>query len=307
MSEQKKDFLKPDPPVVVSVPGPEFKPVWTVLSFISPQEMIEKRFIYDSNQFLYHDVNRQIMDTTTNIVTDINRSFHNSLEKKIAAYKTSTNETYKAAAAVLEGLKEDLTLDEDEFVNKVLRTYRIDEKELNDRFQMYKIQNSKELESEFNKLHGDATSVRGFKVRGCYETLGEARARAKYVREHVEPAISSFVAPMGYWLPWNPNADAIQDQDYMLPELNDLMEKYQRNVEQRNEFFDKNKRSQMENSKTGRNEQLRERLRQRLVDKKNQIVQGQLDTFQKKKKKRNRKKNKGETKSSPLPPSTENN
>jgi hypothetical protein len=112
---------------------------------------------------------------------------------------------------------------------------------------------------------------------------------------------------MGYWLPWNPNADAIQDQDYMLPELNDLMEKYQRNVEQRNEFFDKNKRSQMENSKTGRNEQLRERLRQRLVDKKNQIVQGQLDTFQKKKKKRNRKKNKGETKSSPLPPSTENN
>jgi hypothetical protein len=278
-NNQKTDHLKVDPPVSIDVPKRSFNPVWAVVSFISPEDMIEKRFIHDANEFLYHDVNKQIMDTTVHVVSDINREFNNALEKKIAAYKSSNNEVYKAAADVLENVRKDLPMDEDDQVNKVLRTYKVDQQELDDRFQVYKMQNNKELEAEFNKQNGNATSVRGFKVRGCYEDLEPARARAKYCRDQIEEAIHAFVVPMGYWCPWDPNADAVQDQDYMLPELNDLMGKYKRNVEQRNEFYQKRKQMMIDEAGNSRNDQLKEKLRQRLAQRQHDRITGQLDQY----------------------------
>ena len=231
MSEIVTDHLKIDPPLVVDCPKPQFKQVWAVVSFLSPEDRMKQRFLFEANRFLYYDVNKQIMDTTTNVVKNINTELNNLIEKKINSYKTSPDKNYQAVASILENVGKELQLNEDHHVNNVIRKYRIDQQELTDRFEAYKMINNKELEADFNHQFTEETSVRGFKVRGVFEELGDAQTRAKKVRDEVEPAIHAFAVPVGYWCPWDPNADAIQDQDYMLSDLNDLMGKYKRNTE----------------------------------------------------------------------------
>ena len=41
---------------------------------------------------------------------------------------------------------------------------------------------------------------------------------------------------MGHWLPWNPSADEIQDQEYLEGELNDLMKEYKKNQDQKDKL-----------------------------------------------------------------------
>lgn len=275
------DYLKVDPPLIINCTKPQMTQSWAVVSFLSPEERIKQRFAFEANRFLYNDVNKQIMDTTTNIVRDTNTEFQQLIEKKINSYKTSSDSIYQAAANILENVAKELMLDEDDSVNKVLRKYRIDQQEILDRFEVYKTLNNKELEADFNKEFTSETSVRGFKIRGAYEELADAQARAKEARDKFEPAVHSFAVPVGYWCPWDPNADSVQDQDYMLPELNDLMGKYQRNVEQRNDFFQKRQQMMMENANDSKDKQLREKLKQRLAEKQtNRIAQSIKDTKQ---------------------------
>lgn len=277
-NNKKTDHLREDPPFTIQTPRAKFSPTWVCVSFVSPDDMIKKRFIFEANRFLYHDVNKQIMDTTAQVVTDINRAFEKSLGKKIESYASSKNEVYKAAAEILKDVKSAVQLNEEDFVTKVLRTYRIDEQELLDRFEVYKMGNNKELEADFDKENNNATSVRGFKVRGCYEDLLDAKARCKMLRDEIEPSISVYTIPLGYWCPWDPNPDSVQDQDYMLPELNDLMGKYQRNVEQRNEFYHKRKQMMIDDANSSRTDKLRERLRQKVIQKQNQRIKKQINT-----------------------------
>lgn len=265
----KTDHLKVDPPVVITCTKPQFKQVWSVISFISPEDRIKQRFLFEANRFLFHDVNKQIMDTTANVVKNTNVEFAKLLDKKINSYKSSTSEAYKAAAEILQSCKQEFNLDEDDSVNKVLRTYRIDQQELTDRFEVYKVQNNKELEHNFEKEYTEETSVRGVKVRGVYEEVKDARKQAEKMRNEVESAIHTYVMPVGYWCPFDPNADGVQDQEHMLPELNDLVGKYNRNVEQRNEFFQKRKQMMMD-SAGSKNDPLKGELQKRLAAKKNQ-------------------------------------
>jgi hypothetical protein len=260
----KAEHLTIDPQVVIKIDKPTFTEKWALVSFVSPEDRIKQRFFFEANRFLYHDVNKQIVDTTTNITRNLNMDFSKLLEKKINSYQSSTNPIYKAAAEILDSTRKELQIGEDEQISKVLRTYRLDEEELNDRFEAYKIQNSKELESDFNQKYTPETSIRGFKVRGVYEELDEVRAKAAHVRKNVESHVHTFVAPVGYWCPYDPNADAIQDQEHMVVELNDLMGKKKQNAEQSNEFFEKRKQQMIEDSKNPQKEQLKQSLRQKV-------------------------------------------
>ncbi len=293
MSTQKTiDYLKEDPPLVVDCRKSQMKQNWAVVSFISPEDRIQQRFFYEANRFLYHDVNQQILDTTTHVVKNINTAFSNSLEKKINTYKTSVDPVYKAVAGVLDTLRKDMQLNEDDETNKVLRTYKLDQKELTDRFETYKTLNSKELSGDFERDVTEETSVRGLKIRGVFEELEDARNRAKYIRDKIESVAHVHTMPVGYWCPWDPNADAIQDQDYMLPQLNDLMGKYQRNTEQRNEFFQKDKQQKMDAGGQQKEQSIRDRLKEKVTAQQHQRLsneakqsQGLMINERKKKKK----------------------
>ena len=50
---------------------------------------------------------------------------------------------------------------------------------------------------------------------------------------------------MGYFLPWDPNADKIKDQVYQNEELNTLMQKYQENSIYQNIFYEEEKRDKL--------------------------------------------------------------
>jgi hypothetical protein len=270
---RKAEHLKVDPPVVMDLTeckARSFTQRHCLISFVSPNDRIKQRFLYEANRFLYHDVNKQIIDTATNIAKNINADFTKALEKKLTAYKTSKDPIYKAAAELLGSIKEEVLLNEDEQVAKTLRTYKIDQEELTDRFDAYKSKNEKELESAFNKEFTDETSIRGFKIRGVYEDEKEAKEQAKKLNNEVENFVHTFSAPVGYWCPWDVNADSIQDQDYMISELNNLMGEKKRNAEQRDEFYEKRKQMMMEKKSEDQTKELEMKLKEKIKAMKDQ-------------------------------------
>lgn len=100
------------------------------------------------------------------------------------------------------------------------------------------------LDEEFHKEVGFKTSVRGVKVRGVYSTYDEAAKRAAQL-QRADRAFHVYVGQVGYWLPWDPTADNIADQQYLEKELNELMQNYKSNQVQRDLFYS----SQVEESK----------------------------------------------------------
>ena len=95
-------------------------------------------------------------------------------------------------------------------------------------YQTYLQENEDTLEQQFQEQNEFQTSVRGLKVRGVYETEAEAKIRCQ-VLQKFDKTHSVFVAPVGYWLPWDPNPDRIENQEYQLKQLNDLMKNYNQN------------------------------------------------------------------------------
>ena len=98
-----------------------------------------------------------------------------------------------------------------------------------------------ELEDAFHKDNQFQTSVRGLKVRGTYSTMEEASIRSK-VLQRLDQTHHVFVAPVGYWLPWDPDADQIEQQEYQEEQLNELMKNYKENDVKRNIYYENEKK-----------------------------------------------------------------
>ena len=238
---------------------------WGVVKFISPENVIEKKTLFDLNQFLYHDVNKQLVDMCHNIVININNEFNNKVEACISKLKNSKSGSDHELADLLKETISNLFLNEEVQNAKILRQYRLDQSELQDRFETYKLENRQSLENEFSQQVTKQTCVRGLKLSGAFETLGEARERAKHVNK-IEPHINAYAVPLNVWIPWDPNPDAIQDQEYMLDELNDMMGKYKESAEAKNEMFEKRKKAMIDKAKQENNATLKERLKHRKLE-----------------------------------------
>ena len=74
------------------------------------------------------------------------------------------------------------------------------------------------------------------KVRGVYSSYEEAAKRAETLQRS-DRSFHVYVGQVGYWLPWDPNADNIENQEYMEKELNELMKNYQANQVQKDLFY----------------------------------------------------------------------
>lgn len=92
------------------------------------------------------------------------------------------------------------------------------------------------------------TSTRGVKVRGTYDTLKEAQVRAK-VLQRKDPNFNVYVGQVGYWLPWDPDPDTIKDQEYQEGQLNNLMKKYNENIDNREQHFEERKKEKIAKAK----------------------------------------------------------
>jgi len=104
--------------------------------------------------------------------------------------------------------------------------------------------NEERLENEFHALENFRTTVRGIKVRGVYATQREAEVRCK-VLQRLHKRDNVFLGQVGYWLPWDPSPERVENTEYLEPELNNLMKQYKENAAKRDIYYQEQKESQL--------------------------------------------------------------
>ena len=115
-------------------------------------------------------------------------------------------------------------------------TYKI----VDELYEGFLMNNKDDMNKSFDETVDFKTSMRTVKIRGTYDTLREAKYRAKSLQKK-DKSFDVFVGQVGYWLPWDPSSLEVQDQEYTNTELNTLMKKYKENKEQHDEVFEKQK------------------------------------------------------------------
>lgn len=66
--------------------------------------------------------------------------------------------------------------------------------------------------------------TRGLKVRGVYDTYERANKAAKKL-SNIDKNHHIFVGPVGKWLPWDPSAKQVEEEQYGNDELSSIMKK----------------------------------------------------------------------------------
>ncbi len=115
-------------------------------------------------------------------------------------------------------------------------------------YEDWKYAKSQELESEFFEKNDFHTSMRGLKIRGTYDSYREATVRAQVLRKK-DPSFNVFIGQVGYWLPWDPAAEQIQEQEYQENMLNDLVKKYKENLDNRDVLYEQVKQERIQKAK----------------------------------------------------------
>ena len=119
---------------------------------------------------------------------------------------------------------------------------------VNKLFEDWKYLKNDELEAEFFEMNDYKTSMRGLKVRGVYDSYKEASVRAQLLRRK-DPSFNVFVGQVGYWLPWDPECEAVPEQEYQEGQLNELVKKYKENLNNRDDMYDQMKNERIEKAK----------------------------------------------------------
>jgi len=121
------------------------------------------------------------------------------------------------------------------------------------------------LQKEYDERNEFKTSVRGIKVRGVYQSKQEAEMRAGKLHKS-DSNFHVFVGQVGYWLPWNPCADKIEDETFADSQLNDLMTKYKENNVNKDIFYEDQKRDKIRSAQEERLRAEKEKKAQEALD-----------------------------------------
>lgn len=218
----EEDFLEVDKPI----PGQNF----VCLSFVSPEKVIinkEKWMFYQYHQYVIREYNK--------IFTELTEKLLDTEDDTVP----------------VEGVADMV-----ERMGRVFNMNEVEYRKWNELTEDYNFKEGERLTKEFDVMNNFQTSVRGVKVRGVYDTYREAEVRSK-VLQRMDSRFDVFIGQVGYWLPWHPDVNQIQDQEYMNEELNTLMKEYKKNEEKRDMFYEQQKqervkeaRDQVERAKT---------------------------------------------------------
>ena len=113
--------------------------------------------------------------------------------------------------------------------------------EFKEQFTNFNDLNEKTIQTEFDEICDFRTNVRGVKIRGVYDTQREANVRAQ-VLQKMDNSFHVYVGQVGYWLPWDPNPNNIEEQEYLNKDLNRLNKEYNNNQTKRDMFYEEQKR-----------------------------------------------------------------
>jgi len=162
-------------------------------------------------------------------------------------------------------------------VSKFLQSYCKDKKlkfqAVYEEYKDFTYKYSDNLQKDFDEQNKFQTNVRGLKVRGVYESKESAERRAKKLQT-LDSDFHVFVGQVGYWLPWDPQADKIEDETFVNSQLNDMMEKYKENTINKDIFYEEEKRDRV---KAAREEVIRKKKEEAEKLKKEAIADGELN------------------------------
>ena len=187
---------------------------YVCLSFISPEDVIKNKETYMFSKFL------------ASFSKDLNE-FFDSLGDKFKDDKDTQDMLH-------------LVKDRYDFMFKP--------DSMDAEYKFFKQNKGEQLESEYFEQNNFQTSIRGIKVRGSYESIPEAKNRAEQIKKF-DKIFDVYIAEVGCWCPWSPNADDIKNQEYTETQLNTLMKKYKENQEVKDEMYMQRQHELMQKAK----------------------------------------------------------
>jgi len=203
----EEDYLDVDKPL----PGQNFY----CISFVSPEKILEQKELfmyYHYEQAFYKKVNN-MMDTTLTEIID------NSPDGKV-----DIADIVKLKKNVIQAAKEE----------------QVSFEQFKSKFEDFRFRDEEKIGEVFDKQNNFKTSVRGVKVRGVFDTKREADVRAA-VLQRLDPLFDVFVGQVGYWCPWDPNPQKIDDVEYLNNDLNKLVKEYKANEAKKDAFYNEQK------------------------------------------------------------------
>ena len=170
-------------------------------------------------------------------------------DKKVFAFTKFTQNFCKEVNELFQNMKIKYSDDDDAF-KAIADRYRFlfNEKHMQEEFKYFEDEKEDEINREFSEKVNFQTNVRGFKLRGCYDTLREAQVRSEILKRK-DKQHNIYITQVGCWCPWDPNPNNIDDQHYAEDQLNTLMKKYRENQQQKDEIFENRKNEMLEAQK----------------------------------------------------------
>ena len=204
----KEDFLDVDK----AIPGQNY----CCISFVSPDKILGRK-----EDYYFHEFSKKRFQS---FQKDFNGKFETLMAMSVDG---------KVDLSALTELQQSFKGDSNRNVSQTFESFCDDLKD-------FKYANEEAIEAKFHEENNFQTSVRGVKIRGSYNTIREAQIRAK-VLQRMDPSFHIFVGQVGYWLPWDPTADKIENQEYQNNQLNEMVKKYKVNEAKRDEFYEQQK------------------------------------------------------------------
>jgi hypothetical protein len=122
------------------------------------------------------------------------------------------------------------------FMKSVCDKYQLDLEILNE-YENFKYTYRENLQEDFNKEFDYKCNLRGFKIRGAFDSQDMADRKAKSLRR-LEPAFHIFKCEVGKWAIFNPEPDAVGSDDYDEKGLNELIKTHNENQAQKDVYFE---------------------------------------------------------------------
>lgn len=104
------------------------------------------------------------------------------------------------------------------------------------------LEDVKEIITEWCKRENPKRAV---KVRGVYKSLDQSYRRAEEIRNY-DANFHIFTCEVGKWLPFDPDPELLEDENYMESQLNDLLKGYKQNKLKNKMHYAQRKREMME-------------------------------------------------------------
>ena len=221
----EEDFLEVDKPI----PGQNY----CCISFVSPDKVLEKK-----EKFMYHHYLQWRIQQYT-------KNFDEMMAEIVDHCEDNTVEISKVVQ-----LKKKM--------KKMYQDDKVEFKDFKEKYEDFMFRENENLSKVFDNENHFKTSVRGVKVRGVYDTYREAEVRAK-VLQRQDQSFDVFVGQVGYWLPWDPESNKVENQEYMNDDLNKLVKGYKDNETKKDMFYQEQTRERKKEAGA-----VAERLRKKL-------------------------------------------